>query len=92
MRKKTEDEIEADKVRLYEILYRHGMTLPELAEEMGVTYNGLVATLKRGISAKTAARLAGILKEPIENFLPDDEVKFFFKCPTCGATHCITIK
>lgn len=91
-RKKTPEEVEADKARLYEVLYRHGMTLPELAEALGVTYSGLVATLRIGMTERTVARIAAVLNEPVENLKPEEELKFFFKCPSCGETHCITIK
>lgn len=91
-RKKTKEEVEADRYRLYEIIYRHNMTLPELADELGMTYGGLQGTLSKGISVKTAARIGALLNEPLENFFAKEEMVFYFKCPSCGETHSITIK
>ena len=91
---KSIEQIEADKARLYEVMYRHGITLPELAEKLGITYRGLTATISRGVSRKMAARIAAVLNEPIRNILPpeDDGIKFSYYCPSCGAEHTITIR
>lgn len=72
-------------LRVAEICKEQGMTMVELAEKMGITYQALYATLGGNPSLKRLTKIAEILKVDITELFQKSKKTDCFRCPKCGA-------